>query len=232
MRVDMWSDLVCPWCYIGKRRFDRALAAFTDRTWSPASAPARTPGSDSAGHAVSIIHRAFQLDATMPQGQLFRHRDVLMRKYRMSEAQVAAAQTRLEKLAADEGLEYHLAEVKTGNTLDAHRLVQFAGEQGNQDAVIERFFRAHFTEGRSLFDNASLVALAEEAGLEGARDLLTSNRYAEQVIADHQEANALGANGVPFFVLDKRYGISGAQPTDVFVDALRRASDDAATPRS
>src|SRR5688572_3354158 len=201
MRVDIWSDLVCPWCYIGKRRFEKALAGFANRD------------------DVTVVHRAFQLDSTMPKGQLFRHRDVLMRKYRMSESQVAAAQAKLESLAADEGLEYHLAESKTGNTLDAHRLVHLAGEHGNQDAVIERLFRAHFTEGRSLFDNDSLVALADEAGLEGARELLETDRYADSVTADHQEANALGANGVPFFVLGNRYGISGAQATEVFADA-------------
>src|SRR5918995_5265353 len=175
MRVDIWSDLACPWCYIGKRRFEKALDGFAGRD------------------GVTVVHRSFQLDPTMPKGQLFRHRDVLMRKYRMSESQVAAAQARLERLAADEGLEYHLAESRTGNTLDAHRLVHLAGEQGNQDAVIERLFRAHFTEGRSLFDDDSLLSLAEEAGLEGARQVLASDRYAENVTADHQEANALGA---------------------------------------
>src|SRR5688572_13603037 len=205
MRVDIWSDLVCPWCYIGKRRFEKALFSFAGRD------------------DVTVVHRAFQLDPTMPKGQLFRHRDVLMRKYRMSESQVAAAQAKLASLAADEGLEYHLVESTTGNTLDAHRLVHLAGEQGNQDAVIERFFRAHFTEGRSLFDNDSLVSLAEEAGLEGARDVLETNRYVENVAADHQEANALGATGVPFFVIDSRYGLSGAQSTEVFADALTRA---------
>ena len=205
MRVDIWSDLVCPWCYIGKRRFETALAAFAH--------------SDD----VRVVHRAFQLDPTMPKGQLFRHRDVLRRKYGMNESQVAEAQARLEGLAAEEGLEYHLAESRTGNTLDAHRLVHLAGEQGHQDAVIERFFRAHFTEGRSLFDVDSLASLADEAGLKDAREVLESNRYAENVTADHQAASALGASGVPFFVIDDRYGVSGAQPADVLSAALARA---------
>jgi predicted DsbA family dithiol-disulfide isomerase len=208
MRIDIWSDLVCPWCYIGKRRFETALAAFDHRD------------------DIVVVHRAFQLDPTMPKGQIFRHRDVLMRKYRMSESQAAASQARLEQLAADEGLEYHLAESRTGNTLDAHRLVHLAGEQGIQDPVIERFFRAHFTEGRSLFDDESLVSLAGEAGLAGAREVLASDRYAAGVTADHQEANALGANGVPFFVIDNRYGVSGAQTADVFADVLARARDE------
>lgn len=212
MRVDIWSDLVCPWCYIGKRRFEKALAAFARR------------------QDVEVVHRAFQLDPTMPKGRLFRHRDVLMRKYGMTAEQVAAAQARLEGIAAAEGLEYHLTESMTGNTLDAHRLVWLARDQGMQDAVIERLFRAHFTEGRSLFDDESLVALAEEAGLENARGLLDSDRYAADVAADHQQANTLGATGVPFFVIADRYRVSGAQGTDVFAGALTRAWDETRGP--
>jgi predicted DsbA family dithiol-disulfide isomerase len=204
MRVDIWSDLVCPWCYIGKRRFETALAAFPN------------------GDSVQVVHRAFQLDPTMPKGRLFRHRDVLMRKYGMSEAQVIAAQARLETIAAEEGLDYHLAESHTGNTLDAHRLVHHAAGQGVQDAVVERLFRAHFTEGRSLFDDESLASLAEEAGLHGARDVLAADTHADAVRADHQRANALGASGVPFFLFDGRAIVSGAQSAEVFVQALTR----------
>ena len=204
MRVDIWSDLVCPWCYIGKRRFEKALASFPQRD------------------EVQVVHRAFQLDPTMPKGRLFKHRNVLMRKYGMSEPEVAAAQARLERIAAEDGLEYHLAESRTGNTLDAHRLVHFAGKQGVQDAVVERFFRAHFTELRSLFDDESLIALAAEAGLEDASAVLKSERYAQEVAADHHQASALGANGVPFFVFDNRASISGAQATAVFTQALAR----------
>ena len=205
MRVDIWSDLVCPWCYIGKRRFEKALAGFDGRG------------------DLEVVHRSFQLDPTMPKGQLFRHRDVLMRKYGMTEPQVVAAQARLEQIAAADGLEYHLAQSHTSNTLDAHRLVHFAATQGIQDQVVERFFRAHFTEGRSLCDDDSLNALANEAGLEGARDVLASDRYADDVRADHQEANRLGAKGVPFFAIDNRFGISGAQAVEVFADTLRKA---------
>jgi predicted DsbA family dithiol-disulfide isomerase len=205
MRVDIWSDLVCPWCYIGKRRFEKAVAGLERR------------------HEIEVVHRAFQLDPTMPKGQLFRHRDVLMKKYSMTEPQVAAAQSRLVDLAAADGLEYHLSRSQTGNTLDAHRLVHLAREQGIQDAVIERFFRAHFTELRSLFDDESLVTLSEEAGLRGAEGVLGSDRYAAEVVADHREANELGANGVPFFVIDNRFGISGAQAAEVFASTLARA---------
>ena len=205
VRVDIWSDLVCPWCYLGKRRFETALAVFD--------------------HAdkVEVVHRSFQLDPSIPKGVTLRTRDMLMRKYRMTESQVIASQANLEQLAAVEGLEYHLADSHTGNTMDAHRLVHLGREQGIQDTVIERLFRAHFTENRSLFDRESLAALGTEAGLHGVDELLDSSRYQDKVAAEHRRANDLGANGVPFFVLDGRYGVSGAQPVDVFTDVLARA---------
>ena len=206
MHVDIWSDLVCPWCYLGKRRFEKALVSFPDRD------------------RVEVVHRSFQLDPSMPKGQSTRAREMLMRKYRMTEQQVVASQAQLEQLAAVEGLEYHLADSHTGNTMDAHRLVHLGREQGIQDAVIERLFHAHFTENRSLFDGESLDALALEAGLEGVGELFAGSRYERDVIADHQEAHALGARGVPFFVIDGRYGVSGAQTVDVFADVLAKAA--------
>jgi len=205
MRVDVWSDLVCPWCYLGKRRFEKALAASGRRD------------------QVDVVHRSFQLNPAIPKGQVQRVRDMLMRKYRMSEPEVIASQAHLTQLAEAEGLVYHLAESQTGNTMDAHRLVHLGREQGIQDVVIERLFRSHFTENRSLFDQASLATLGNEAGLSGAEELLGSNRYEDDVVADHRQANELGANGVPFFVLDGRYGVSGAQSVEVFADALARA---------
>lgn len=205
MQVDIWSDLVCPWCYLGKRRFETALAV------------------SAHGDKVEVVHRSFQLDPSIPKGVTLRARDMLMRKYRMTESQVIASQTHLEQLAAVEGLEYHLTESHTGNTMDAHRLVHLGREQGIQDAVIERLFRAHFTENRSLFDQASLATLGAEAGLHGVEELLDSHRYEDAVVADHHQANELGANGVPFFVLNGRYGVSGAQSVEVFADAIARA---------
>ena len=205
MRVDIWSDLVCPWCYLGKRRFEKALSGF------------------SAATSVEVVHRSFQLDPSLPKGQSLRARDMLMRKYRMTEAEVVASQDRLERLAAAEGLEYHLAESRTGNTMDAHRLVHLGRDRGIQDTVIERLFRAHFTENRSLFDRASLAALGMEAGLGDVDEFLRGNGYEEDVIADHRKAHELGARGVPFFVIDGRYGVSGAESVEIFSDALARA---------
>jgi predicted DsbA family dithiol-disulfide isomerase len=148
-----------------------------------------------------------------------------MTKYHLSAPQVATMDARMEQTAAAEGLEYHLDDGVTGNTFDAHQLLHLARTHGRQDALVERFYRAYFTERQSLFDQASLVALAVEAGLDAdeARQALAARTYAPAVEADMQEARKLGASGVPFFVIDHRFGVSGAQATDVFVDVLTRA---------
>jgi len=210
VRIDIWSDIVCPWCYIGKRRFERALEAFEHRG------------------DVEIVHRSFQLDPTMPRGSVRDHRDVLMSKYGLSESQAGAAQARMERTAAEEGLEFHLVGGVTGNTLDAHRLLHMAKDHGIQDAVIERLYRAHFTEQRSIVDETSLVELAAEAGLDadGARDVLRGDRYADAVAADLRDARGLAVTGVPYYLLDHRYAVSGARPAEVFTEALARAWQD------
>jgi predicted DsbA family dithiol-disulfide isomerase len=204
VRVDIWSDLVCPWCYLGKRRFDKALAGFAHRD------------------QVEVAHHSYQLDPSMPKGSTVKQLDLLMSKYGLPEAQANAQQAKLERLAAAEGLEYHLAGGEMGNTSDAHALVHLGKERGIADAVLERLYRAHFTEQRSLFTHESLVELAAEAGLDPneARQVLSAGTYGEAVDADGREARALGADGVPFFVIDNRYGVSGAQPTDVFSQVL------------
>jgi predicted DsbA family dithiol-disulfide isomerase len=209
MRVDIWSDIVCPWCYLGKRRFERALEAFEERA------------------DVEVVHRSFQLDPTRPKGVTQNRREMLMSKYHLSAAQVATMDARMEQTAAAEGLEYHLGDGVTGNTFDAHRLLQLAADRSRQDATLERFYRAYFTEGRSLFDDDSLTALAADAGLDAAEvgRVLAGDDYAAAVTADVREAHALGANGVPFFVFDRRFGVSGAQATDVFAQVLARARE-------
>ncbi|HZI81246.1 MAG TPA: DsbA family oxidoreductase [Vicinamibacterales bacterium] len=213
MRVDIWSDIVCPWCYLGKRRFERALAAFEDRA------------------EVEVVHRSFQLDPTRPKGQTQKRREMLMSKYHLTAAQVQTMDVRMEETAAADGLEYHLGDGVTGNTFDAHRLLHLAGARDRQDATLERFYRAYFTEGRSLFDDDSLRALAVESGLDAAdvAGVLAGDTYADAVAADIREAQALGANGVPFFVFDNRFGVSGAQATDVFAQVLARARESRVT---
>jgi predicted DsbA family dithiol-disulfide isomerase len=209
MRIDVWSDLVCPWCYIGKRRLERALAEFPER------------------ERVEIVHRSFQLNPSAPMGTTARRRDYLMAKYGWSAAQAEKIDADMERRAAADGLEYHLsAEGLTGNTFDAHRLVHLARERGRQDAVVEGLFRAYFTEQRSLFDHASLETLANDVGLDpdDARHVLEGKKYSDAVAADIDEARALGVSGVPFFVFDGRFGVSGAQQVEVFAEALSRTS--------
>ncbi len=207
MRIDVWSDLVCPWCYIGKRRLEHALRTFEHRD------------------DVHVVHRSFQLHPNLPGGTTLPRLDMLRAKYRLTTAQVEAMHERLERLAAEEGLAYDLSGGETGDTLDAHRLAHHARTTGQQNALIEQLFRAYFTEKRSLFTHESLSTLAAEAGLDaaGVAQVLGSDAYAEAVAADHREATDLGATGVPFFVLAGRHGVSGAQPVDVLAEAIRHA---------
>ncbi len=207
MKVEIWSDIVCPWCYIGKRRFERALDAFPHRD------------------AVEVEHRSFQLNPAAERGATGSRTDMLKQKYRLSDDEIATMDERMERLAAEEGLAYNLHATVTGNTLDAHRLVHLARLAGLGDAMVERLYRAYFTESRSIFDEDSLVALGVEVGLDAGvvRDALSSAAHAEAVAEDSRKAAAVGATGVPFFVVDGRYGISGAQSSDVFSDALAQA---------
>ena len=153
---------------------------------------------------------------------------MLQSKYRLSEDQVRAMDHKMEQTAAAEGLEYHLTEAGlTGNTLDAHQLVHLAASHGREDKMLERLYKAYFTEQRSVFDLESLVRLAAEEGLDATevREALESDRYVDAVARDLNEARSLGVTGVPFFVIDGRYGISGAQATDVFSRALTMATE-------
>lgn len=214
MHIDIWSDVVCPWCYLGKRRFEKALAGFEGR------------------NDVTIGLRSFQLDPTKPKGQTSSRRTMLMSKYRLTEDRVREMDHNMEVMAAAEGLEYHLTDKgQTGNTLDAHRLVRLAASHGRDDQMLDRLYKAYFTEERSIFDLESLASLAVEEGLDAAevRQALESDRYVDAVTRDLDEARMLGVTGVPFFVIDGRYGISGAQATDIFSRALAMASESSET---
>ncbi|KUF14253.1 MULTISPECIES: DsbA family oxidoreductase [Streptomyces] len=212
MRVEIWSDIACPWCYVGKARFEKALAAFPHRD------------------AVEVVHRSFELDPDRPRGDTAAVIPMLAQKYGMTEDQARDAERRLGDNAAAEGLTYRTEGRDHGNTFDMHRLLHFAAERGGgkaQDELIGLLYRANFAEERSVFDDAErLVALAAEAGLDpaAARAVLDDpTAYADAVRADEREAAELGANGVPFFVLDRKYGVSGAQPAEVFTQALEQA---------
>ena len=210
VRVDIWSDLVCPWCYVGKRRFENALARFDNR------------------NEVQVVHRSFQLNPAAPRDRTSSRREMLMQKYRLSSAQVEKMDARMTETAAAEGLEFHLDGTVSGNTFDAHQLVHLAHAHGVQDPMVERLFRAYFTERRSLFAQDALVDLAADVGLdrEEAAATLRNGRYSEAVTSDIEIARQLGATGVPLFVIDDRYGVSGAQAPETFLDVLQRAAAD------
>ncbi|MGV9341980.1 DsbA family oxidoreductase [Streptomyces sp. NPDC003688] len=212
MRVEIWSDIACPWCYVGKARFEKALAAFPHRD------------------DVEVVHRSFELDPGRAKGDVQPVLTMLTKKYGMSEAQAEAGEDNLGAQAGAEGLPYRTRGRDHGNTFDMHRLLHFAKEQGKQDELLGLLYRANFAEERSVFTEGDerLVELAGQAGLdpEAARKVLADpTAYADEVRADEREAAQLGANGVPFFVLDRAYGVSGAQPAEVFTQALTQAWD-------
>ncbi len=206
MRVDIWGDIVCPWCYIGHSRFSRALAGFEHRD------------------EVEVVYRAFELDPSIPPGQATPIPDVLAAKYGLSQAQAREAEAGVAATAAAEGLEF-TADRAVGNTFNAHRLVQLGREHGLQGPVLRRLYRAYFAEGRPVFESGDLVDLAAEAGLdrEAAAKALANGSYAEAVRADEDRAMALGITGVPFCVIQGKLGVSGAQQAETFARALRQA---------
>ncbi len=207
MNVEIWSDVVCPWCYIGKRRFEQALTQFPQRD------------------EVSVLWRSFELDPDAPQNYPGTLNEMLARKMRTTPEQAAQMNARVSGLATAAGLEYHLEQARPGNTFDAHRLLHLALERGVQGQLKERLMRAYFTEGEPIGDHETLVRLASEVGLPAseARVILASDAYGDAVRADEERAAAFGIRGVPFFVIDERYGVSGAQPAEVFLQALQTA---------
>ena len=207
MKVEIWSDIVCPWCYIGRRRFESALNGFEHR------------------QQVEVIWRSFQLDPTAPLDFAGNVNDLLVERYGMSLKQAESTHARVTALAAQEGLEYHMDRARPVNSLDAHRLIHLAAQHHLQGEMKERLQKAYFTECKLISDIDTLVQLAVEVGLdaEEARNTLESNAYADAVQSDELQAQALGCNGVPFFVFDRKSAVSGAQPADVFTKALSSA---------
>lgn len=210
MKIDVWSDVVCPWCYIGKRRLEKALADFA--------------------HAdqVEITWHAYELDPGAPAVATERSSDMLARKYGGGPAAIQQMQDRVEAAAAEEGLLYRLGETMHVNTADAHRLLHLAHEVGGnelQGAFKEALLAAYFLKARNVADHQVLQDIAAEVGLPADRvaAVLGGSEYADAVQADIAQAQAYGANGVPFFVFDSKYGISGAQPAEVFADVLDKA---------
>ena len=216
MKVEVWSDVVCPWCYVGKRRFQAALARFEHRD------------------DVELVWRSFELDPSAPPSATEQgtYVELLSAKTGRSAAEAQVMLDGMTATAAQEGLDFRFDLARPGNSFDAHRLLHLALAHGRQDALKERLDRATFSEGSPVSDHVALRMLATEVGLPETEvdTVLGSDRYAEAVRADEAQARAYGINGVPFFVVDGRYGVSGAQPPDLLLQTLEQAWSERVSP--
>jgi predicted DsbA family dithiol-disulfide isomerase len=207
VRIEIWSDVVCPWCYIGKRRLERALAGFEHRD------------------EVELVWRSYQLDPTAPREPVESVAEHLGRKYGGGPEEGRPMIGRVEAVAAEEGLTYRLGQAQRVGTIDAHRLLHLAAEDGRQGELKEALLHAYFAEARNVADPRVLLEIATGVGLDEdrVRQVLAGDEFAEAVEADVRQAQAYGATGVPFFVVDQRYGVAGAQPAEAFAEVLGRA---------
>jgi predicted DsbA family dithiol-disulfide isomerase len=206
VNVDIWSDIACPWCYIGKRRFEQALAQF--------------PHADE----VTVTWRSFELDPEAPAQRAGDPDEALAEKYGMTIEQAQDARAQLAATAADDGLEMQLDIQRQGNTFDAHRMIHLAAQHGLQDAMKQRLMRAYFVEGELVSDHETLIALGVDVGLDGdeARVTLEGDRFADVVRADEATAEKLGISAVPTFIVDHSLGLSGAHPPAQLLQFLKQ----------
>lgn len=209
IKIDVWSDIACPWCFIGKRNLEKGLAV--------ASADDDAP-------QVEVVFHSFELSPDTPVDFDGSSTDFLATHKGISREQAQQMHERVTGIAAEAGLTYHMDDVKHTNTVRAHELLHFAKENGRQHELAELLMSAYFTEGRHLGREDELVALATDAGLDAdaAREALRSRRYLDAVRADQAQAQAYGITGVPFFVIDGTYGVSGAQPAEAFTQIVRQ----------
>ncbi len=208
MKVEVWSDIMCPFCYIGKRHYEQALAQFAQRD------------------DVEIEWKSFQLDPTTPESGIQENvYQYLATRKGISYEQSVQMHDRVVSMARAAGLDYHFEKARLANSFRAHRIIQLAKGKGLGDAAEEVFFHAYFTEGANLGDADTLVALGQQIGLSAAevQQALSDDEYAYRVTQDVQEAQRLGIQGVPFFIFDRKYAISGAQPVEMFSGALEKA---------
>ena len=206
MKIEIWSDVICPFCYIGKANLEQALAQ--------------------VGGEAQIVHRAFRLSPDQP---VISTDQMLQQKYGMTSQQVTANQVQVEARAADAGLEFHLDGTLAGDTTDAHRLIALAGGKGKQAEAVTALYRAYFTDGRNIFDRAVLHEIGVELGL-AAPDIdagFASSDIDTQIALDQRQAQAIGVRGVPFVVVDGKYAVSGAQPVAAFVQTFQAAAAEA-----
>jgi predicted DsbA family dithiol-disulfide isomerase len=207
MRIEIWSDVVCPWCYIGKRRLEEALAGFPHR------------------EDVEVVYRSFELDPTAPEEAVETTVEALARRWGTDVDGARQAMARGDAVAAEVGLHFVHHDAPRARTVDAHRLLHLAADHGVQGELKEALLAAYFLRGESMGDHDVLRKAAVDVGLDPARvdEVLAGREYADAVLADIDQARAYGATGVPFYVVDQKYGISGAQPTEVFTQVLDRA---------
>ena len=205
MDIEIWSDIACPWCYIGKRRFEAALAEFEHRD------------------DVRVTWRSFELDPSAPPEREGERAARLAEKYGMTVEQARQMERQMTDTAAGEGLDFRFDIARSGTTFDAHRVVHLAAEHGLQDAMKERLLRAYFTEGSLMSDHEMLIRLAAEVGLDQdeVRQMLAGDRFAAEVREDEQMAHTFGISAVPTFVVDRKLGVSGAHPPEAMLQLLR-----------
>ncbi|WP_062233468.1 DsbA family oxidoreductase [Fictibacillus sp. FJAT-27399] len=210
MKVEIWSDYVCPFCYIGKRRFENALNDFEDR------------------ENVEVIYRSFELDPSFKNETNKNMHTVLAEKYGMSYEQAKGMNDQMTQRAAEVGLTYDFENMKPTNTFDAHRVSHFAKQKGLLKEVTERILKGYFTEALDISEHETLAKLAAEAGLDQEETLavLRDGKFADDVRADEAEASQLKITGVPFFVFNQKYGVSGAQPEAVFTEVLEKVQEE------
>ncbi len=209
LQVEVWSDLVCPWCYIGKRQLERALEQFDHRD------------------SVDVAWRSFELTPN-ERSEPYLLNDYYAQARGLGPAEIAEKHERVTSIAAELGLEYRLDLAQLGNTFDGHRLIHLAADHGLQAAANERLLSAYMTEGRAISDRATLADLAAEIGIDRAEavDALETGLHAEDVRNDERLAGDLGISAVPFFVFDRHYGASGAQPADYLLAVLEQSWTD------
>lgn len=206
MTVEIWTDIVCPWCYIGKREFEKALSEFEHK------------------EDVEVIWRSYELDPQAPKNKFANSYDMLAQKYGVSLEQSKQMHQNVSNRAKEVGLNYVMETIKPTNSFDAHRLLHLAKSAGLQDKAIEKLSSAYFTEGKLISNGATLVEIGVTIGLpaKDVEKILESNAFEADVREDEKEAKTLGITGVPFFAVNRKFGISGAQKSDYFLNALRQ----------
>lgn len=207
MKIEIWSDVICPFCYIGKRNFEAALEQFADKK------------------NIEVIWKSFQLDPAIPEVATESYADYLVKRKGMAVEQVQGMLSNVTQMATQVGLDYHLDQSIIVNSLKAHQLIQFAKLKNLGSEAEERLFKAFFIEGKNIADTETLVQLGKDFGLDESeiKANLEDEKYKYEIAQDIQEAQNIGVTGVPFFVFDRKYAVSGAQPAEAFLETLNKS---------